>query len=61
MHLDDRNQGAGFPPVVLRSDALGTSLDFKLPGTFRPIDHMVGGGSFHVEPGEWTDDTSMAL
>ena len=22
---------------------------------------MVGGGSFHLEPGQWTDDTSMAL
>jgi len=22
---------------------------------------MIGGGSFHLKPGEWTDDTSMAL
>jgi ADP-ribosyl-[dinitrogen reductase] hydrolase len=22
---------------------------------------MIGGGQFHLEPGEWTDDTSMAL
>ena len=22
---------------------------------------MVGGGPFNLEPGEWTDDTSMAL
>jgi hypothetical protein len=22
---------------------------------------MVGGGPFHLEPGQWTDDTSMAL
>lgn len=22
---------------------------------------MVGGGPFHLKPGEWTDDTSMAL
>ena len=42
-------------------DALGTTLEFEPPGTFEPIDDMVGGGPFGLEPGEWTDDTSMAL
>ena len=42
-------------------DALGTTLEFKAPGTFDPIDDMVGGGPFGLNPGEWTDDTSMAL
>jgi ADP-ribosylglycohydrolase len=42
-------------------DALGTTLEFKLPGSFKPIDDMVGGGPFGLEPGQWTDDTSMAL
>ena len=42
-------------------DALGTTLEFKAPGTFEPIDDMVGGGPFHLRPGQWTDDTSMAL
>ena len=42
-------------------DALGTTLEFKSPGTFEPIDDMVGGGPFRLNPGEWTDDTSMAL
>lgn len=42
-------------------DALGTTLEFKPPGTFEPIDDMVGGGPFRLEPGQWTDDTSMAL
>ena len=42
-------------------DALGTTLEFKSPGTFTPIKDMVGGGPFNLEPGEWTDDTSMAL
>ena len=42
-------------------DALGTTLEFKAPGTFRPIDDMVGGGPFNLRPGQWTDDTSMAL
>ena len=42
-------------------DAVGTTLEFKAPGTFTPITDMVGGGPFGLEPGQWTDDTSMAL
>ena len=42
-------------------DALGTTLEFKPPGTFEPISDMVGGGPFDLQPGQWTDDTSMAL
>jgi len=42
-------------------DALGTTLEFRPPGTFRPITDMVGGGPFRLAPGQWTDDTSMAL
>lgn len=42
-------------------DAVGTTLEFTQPGAFRPIDDMVGGGPFGLAPGEWTDDTSMAL
>ena len=42
-------------------DAVGTTLEFTTPGSFTPIDDMVGGGPFHLQPGEWTDDTSMAL
>ena len=42
-------------------DAVGTTLEFRPPGSFSPIDDMVGGGPFHLLPGQWTDDTSMAL
>jgi len=42
-------------------DALGTTLEFKMPGTFKPITDMIGGGPFNLKPGQWTDDTSMAL
>ena len=42
-------------------DALGTTLEFRSPGTFAPIEDMVGGGPFRLKPGQWTDDTSMAL
>lgn len=42
-------------------DAVGTTLEFKAPGTFEPISDMVGGGPFNLDIGQWTDDTSMAL
>jgi ADP-ribosyl-[dinitrogen reductase] hydrolase len=42
-------------------DALGTTLEFSPRGSFNPIVDMVGGGPFHLLPGQWTDDTSMAL
>ena len=42
-------------------DALGTTLEFKAPSTFKPITDMLGGGPFRLKPGQWTDDTSMAL
>ena len=42
-------------------DALGTTLEFRSPGSFEPLTDMIGGGPFRLEPGQWTDDTSMAL
>lgn len=42
-------------------DALGTTLEFSPPGTFTPITDLIGGGPFSLKPGQWTDDTSMAL
>jgi ADP-ribosylglycohydrolase len=42
-------------------DAVGTTLEFRPPRSFEPINDMVGGGPFGLEPGQWTDDTSMAL
>ena len=42
-------------------DAVGTTNEFKWAGTFEPITDMVGGGPFLLKPGQWTDDTSMAL
>jgi ADP-ribosyl-[dinitrogen reductase] hydrolase len=42
-------------------DALGTTLEFRSPGTFTPLTDLVGGGPFGLTVGKWTDDTSMAL
>lgn len=43
------------------ADAVGTTVEFAPPGSFRPLTDMVGGGPFRLPPGAWTDDTSMAL
>lgn len=42
-------------------DALGTTVEFCARGSFEPVKDMRGGGPFNLNPGEWTDDTSMAL
>lgn len=42
-------------------DALGTTLEFRPPGSFAPLTDLVGGGHFCLRKGYWTDDTSMAL
>ncbi|RMA82696.1 ADP-ribosylglycohydrolase family protein [Umboniibacter marinipuniceus] len=58
-HKHDRLVGALVGLAV--GDAIGTTLEFKPPGSFDPITDMMGGGPFHLSKGEWTDDTSMAL
>ena len=42
-------------------DALGTALEFSTRDSRPPITDMIGGGPFGLRPGEWTDDTSMAM
>lgn len=56
----DRAMGALLGLAV--GDAIGTTLEFKPrdDSAARLID-MVGGGPFRLEPGQWTDDTAMAL
>ncbi len=42
-------------------DAVGTTVEFMPRGSFTPVTDMTGGGPFNLQPGQWTDDTSMAL
>jgi len=42
-------------------DALGAAYEFGPPRGPEQEVAMVGGGAFGWEPGEWTDDTSMAI
>lgn len=55
----DRIRGALVGLAV--GDAVGTTVEFSPPGTFAPVTDMTGGGPFGLAPGQWTDDTSMAL
>lgn len=55
----DRSLGAMVGLAV--GDALGTTVEFRPPGSFTPLADIVGGGPFNLKPGQWTDDTSMAL
>jgi len=59
LDINDRYRGSLVGLAV--GDALGTMVEFKKPGTFDPVTDMTGGGPFGLAPGEWTDDTSMAL
>ena len=54
----DKAQGALVGLAI--GDAVGTTLEF-LPRDRSRVTDMVGGGPFRLKPGEWTDDTSMAL
>jgi len=56
---NDRFRGALVGLAV--GDAVGTSVEFLRRGEFTPVTDMVGGGAFNLQPGEWTDDTSLAL
>ena len=55
----DRFQGCLLGLAV--GDAVGTTVEFQPRGSFERLTDVVGGGPFGLEPGEWTDDTSMAL
>ena len=42
-------------------DALGAAVEFMPRGVFKKVTGMRGGGPHNLDPGYWTDDTSMAL
>ncbi|MFC4296144.1 ADP-ribosylglycohydrolase family protein [Novosphingobium tardum] len=57
--IGDRGLGAIVGMAI--GDALGTTLEFKRRDSYPPLTDIVGGGPFGLEPGQWTDDTAMAL
>jgi ADP-ribosyl-[dinitrogen reductase] hydrolase len=59
--MDELDRYRGCLLGLACGDAVGTSVEFSPRGTFAPVTDMAGGGPFGLVPGEWTDDTSMAL
>ena len=57
--ISDRATGALLGLAI--GDAVGTTLEFKARDTYPLLTDMIGGGPFGLKPGEWTDDTAMAL
>ena len=60
-NITTRDRFRGCLLGLAAGDALGTTLEFVPRHEVEQIDDMVGGGPFGLEPGQWTDDTSMAL
>ncbi len=58
-NITDRKRGCFFGLAI--GDALGAAVEFKPPGSFPHVTDFRGGGPHGIGPGEWTDDTSMAL
>jgi ADP-ribosyl-[dinitrogen reductase] hydrolase len=59
--VDGRERWRGAMLGLAVGDAIGTTVEFRSPGSFEPVTDMVGGGPVGLEAGQWTDDTSMAL
>jgi ADP-ribosyl-[dinitrogen reductase] hydrolase len=59
--MDPSSQYRGALLGLAVGDALGVTVEFQEPRTFKPVKDLVGGGVFQLLPGQWTDDTSMAL
>lgn len=56
-----RDRAVGSLLGLAVGDALGTTLEFSARDSRPRLIDMVGGGPFQLKPGQWTDDTSMAL
>jgi ADP-ribosyl-[dinitrogen reductase] hydrolase len=56
-----RSRAVGCLLGLAVGDAVGTTLEFTRRGSTPLLTDMVGGGPFRLSPGEWTDDTAMAL
>lgn len=57
--MKDRAIGAFIGLAI--GDALGAPVEFMQRDTFPPVTGMRSGGYFHLNAGEWTDDTAMSL
>jgi ADP-ribosyl-[dinitrogen reductase] hydrolase len=56
-----RDRAIGALVGLAVGDAVGTTLEFRAKPSRPILTDMVGGGPFKLKPGQWTDDTAMAL
>lgn len=56
-----RDRAVGVLVATAAGDALGAGYEFRAPIPADQPVRMIGGGLGPFEPGEWTDDTSMAI
>ena len=47
--IEDRFHGAIIGLAV--ADCMGVALEFTDPGSFQPVNDMIGGGPFNLDPG----------
>ncbi|GAB4313167.1 MAG: ADP-ribosylglycohydrolase family protein [Methanobacteriaceae archaeon] len=57
--INDRIHGCLLGLAI--GDAMGAPIEFKAPGTFEPVNGYRSSPVHNLNPGEWTDDTSLAL
>ena len=61
LNAEQQNRALGVMLGLASGDALGAGYEFCSPKPdHEPVD-MIGGGLGDFAPGEWTDDTSMAI
>lgn len=56
-----RSRALGALVGLAVGDALGAPVEFCERGSFTPVTAMAAEGEHGMRPGEWTDDTAMAL
>lgn len=56
-----RDRARGMLVGLACGDAVGAAVEFRPRYSFPQVTSMLGGGKFQLAPGQWTDDTSMAL
>ncbi|MDI6644233.1 MAG: ADP-ribosylglycohydrolase family protein [Methanobacteriaceae archaeon] len=59
ININDRIHGCLLGLAI--GDAMGAPVEFKPPGTFEPVTGYRSSPVHKLNPGEWTDDTSLAL
>ena len=61
MNVDGLSRYRGALLGLACGDAIGGPLEFCPRSRVVPVSGLRGGGKFGLAPGEWTDDTAMAL